>query len=157
MLWPLRWAETGGKEDRGGVDGWLGDTPVQLKTDTEIARSGKLYFEILEKTKGQPGQHWRPSPVAPGATYIFISQGLALRIPSRAYIQAKQGRSMSEVNETSQGYLIPIAILEEGDGFYGILSPLIKAYFQTNRLIPGGADPLPHVFGAKYLRLKANP
>ena len=149
-LWPIRWAEQGGSDDRKGIDGWLGDSAVQLKTDTEIARSGKLYFEIHEKTKGQPEQHWRPSPSVPGTTYIFISLGLALRIPWSAYIQARQGRSMSEVNETSQGYLIPIAIPEEGDGFYGILPPMIEAYFQTNRLIPGGADPLPHVFGAKY-------
>ena len=135
-LWPLRWAEPGAKDDRKGVDGWMGDTPVQLKTDTEIARSGRLYFEIHEKTKGQPGQPWRPSPVVPGTTYIFISLGLALRIPWAAYLQAKQGRSISQVNETSQGYLIPIPSLGEGDGFYGTLSPMIKASFQVNRLIP---------------------
>ncbi len=129
-LWPaISFAKAGSSHDRAGVDGWLDGVAFQLKTDVEIARTGRLYKELKEKDKGHPEQAWRDSP-SRGDYYIFVSRSLALLVPTAELSRAIRQHSLlpGEPNPTSRGYLIPIYTLEEGTGYYGKrLSRPVKA------------------------------
>lgn len=110
-LWPtLRLTSEGGAQDRAGIDGGIdfgkGLEPVQIKFDTRIAETHRVYHEIYEKTKGSTNQLWRPSPHA-ATWFLFTTVGYAWRVHVDVLADMEVDRVLEQINPTSRGFLIP--------------------------------------------------
>lgn len=73
--------------------------------------SGNIYHEVYEKTKGRPEQDWRPS-AHDARWYIFTTVGAAWLVPVDVLAQCERGMKMTEISETSMGFLIPATFIE---------------------------------------------
>lgn len=116
-LWPeLKLTTNGGWEDKRGVDGRafgvFGTERVQVKYDSIIAKTGNIYHELYEKTKGHIAQLWRAS--AHSATwYIFTTDFKAWRVHVDVLAQVEVGLKLTRISDTSIGFLIPSAVIEK--------------------------------------------
>ena len=113
-LWPeLTLTESGGVDDRNGIDGYLHGKKVQIKFDRTISRTGNIYVELYEKSLGRADQEWRTSKVN-ADSYIFITLNKAYLITVNALAEAVKTISNNNelvcraISETSIGFLIPI-------------------------------------------------
>lgn len=105
----------GGVEDKAGIDAYLGRPDgyrsVQIKYDRTMARTGNVYFELYERTKGTLGQSWRPSPHA-ASHFLMVCDEFGILVPVDALAPLVVGRRVSKILETSIGVLVPIAELK---------------------------------------------
>ncbi len=114
-LWPdLKLTESGGVDDKNGIDGFLNGKKIQIKYDATIARTGNIYIELYEKTINRAYQEWRTSKVN-ADSYIFVTIGNAYLITVNALAEAVKTLSLSgelkcrAISDTSIGFLIPIS------------------------------------------------
>mgnify|MGYP003395940977 CR=1 FL=1 len=105
----------GGAEDRRGTDarsfGLFGNERVQIKFDATIAKSGNLYHELYEKTKGKEQQRWRVSPHL-AEWYIFTTVGMAWLIPVDVMAEVETGLRLTCILKSSIGLLFPFTAVE---------------------------------------------
>jgi hypothetical protein len=110
LLWPdLRPTMSGGVDDKSGTDAKdaLGSR-WQIKGDIRIFETGNVYREFYEKTKGRHEQKWRSSPhVCDG--YIFVTCGIALKVPIDAMAELELGQPLRQISPTSIGVMVSIA------------------------------------------------
>ena len=114
LIWPaLVLTPRAGVEDRQGVDAYLYEKRIQIKGDQGIAKSGNLYIEAYEKTKGKVDQEWRVSPHRCDG-YIFVTYGDTYRLTMEAIesLVAMPEFSERQISETSRGYLLPLSALD---------------------------------------------
>ena len=116
QLFPeLRLIADGNSWDYLGYDAWWGKLPIQIKLDSRIALSKKIYHEVYEKTANCPDQPWR---LALGKVpyYIFITETpdeiVAIRIAIDILAEAERNKTLASINpnggaNTSLGFLIP--------------------------------------------------
>jgi len=113
-LWTeLILAESGGVDDKNGIDGYLNGEKIQIKYDGTISRTGNIYVELYEKSVGNVSQAWRTSKVA-ADNYIFVTSNAAYFITVNDLAEVIKSLSSSgnlvcrAISETSIGFLIPI-------------------------------------------------
>lgn len=113
-LWQgLTMTESGGIDDRNGIDGYLYGKKIQVKYDGTISKTGNIYVELYEKSAGHIDQDWRASKIA-ADSYIFITSGEAYLISVNAIAEAVKSLSNDNalkcraISETSIGFLIPL-------------------------------------------------
>ena len=105
-LWAsINLVENGSPIDKMGVDAYDGNRSIQIKYDETMARTENIYHEIYEKS--YPAQLWRNSPHKCDA-YIFCTIGYALRVSQNELTKTEIGRTLTQISETSVGFLIPI-------------------------------------------------
>ena len=76
-----------------------------------MAETRNLYVEFYEKTKGSWGQGWRPSPHA--AHYLLsICEEFGVLISLDALAPLLVRRQLAQINPTSIGVLLPLAVVE---------------------------------------------
>lgn len=111
-LWPeLQLTENGSELDKNGIDGYLNGETVQIKYDKTITKTGNIYHEIYEKSKGHPEQDWRASPHNI-RQYIFCTDGFAIRVRTSELAGAEQNMKLTKILDTSMGFLIPIGTVK---------------------------------------------
>ncbi len=107
--------DSGNWLDLHGVDGWLNHVPVQVKADARLSGSGNLYHEKYKRTyehRNDPlGDPWRISPCW-AVNLIVVTHYMAYVISIDAIVRAGIGTRLTQINDTSVGYLIPLDTLE---------------------------------------------
>ena len=97
-------------EDKGGLDGRIGNLTVQVKADQRISQSGNLYHEYWERT--HEGQPWRRSPASVDIFY-FITEGFWIDLNANDLAILEVGLTMARIKprgqDTSIGVLIPLS------------------------------------------------
>ena len=109
-LWPhIKVTPEGGREDKAGTDGYgfglFGEERVQIKYDETIAKTGNVYHEIYEKTKGRPDQPWRVSPHY-ASWYIFATLTHAWLVPVDVLARLEAGKQLRQISPSSMGFLV---------------------------------------------------
>ncbi len=113
-LWPdLILTESGGIDDKNGIDGYLHGERVQIKYDGTISRTGNVYIELYEKSIGHIDQEWRTSKVN-ADIYIFVTINKAYLFSVNELVGALKILSDNNelicraISETSIGFLMPL-------------------------------------------------
>lgn len=111
-LWVLTLTESGGAEDKAGIDAWEDGETIQIKYDGTIAKTGNVYHEIYEKSKGHTEQEWRSSPHNV-KQYIFVTEGFAIKIRTNELAMIERHLRLIPISDTSMGFLIPMGKIKE--------------------------------------------
>ena len=112
-LWPNLKLVSDNALNRRGIDAYLEGTPMQIKYDATISKTGNLYHEIYEKDANHPEQDWRHSPNT-AEMVIFIAGDFAYKVSISDLALAERNLPLIEIKPTSMGFLIPIHKVVKG-------------------------------------------
>jgi hypothetical protein len=164
-LWPGASFNVTTETDLSGIDGFIDGRTLQHKYDKTIPRYNRLWDEYYGKDKGHPEDEWHETKRV-AAVYVFTTGGdwfhrningaWAVRVLlSDLRAAERRLRMVTNTNQTSRGYFLPLGNLKGADiqyvAFdatrydYHIRTPLIDwpldEYIKEVRAIASGGEP----------------